>query len=246
MNQKRTKPPRRRLEVTRRHFLTVTGTVILMAGTGCAAGTGRSSGPSLQEMLARAKYPPADGYILVDNHKCQGCASCMLACSLVHEGIESLSLARIQIVQNTFAAYPHDLSIEQCRQCVDPGCVEQCPEQALGVSAEFGNVRLVDRSKCIGCGTCIEACPFTPSRPMLAEDRDLDGELIARKCDLCANTPYHWDEAGGGPNGKQACVSVCPVKAVRFTKEIPLQNGDGGYKINLRNSNWASLGYPTS
>jgi len=246
MNQKQLKPAEKPKQVTRRHFLSITGTVILMAGTGCVTGTGGPSGPSLQEMLANAKYSPSDGYILVDTKKCQGCASCMLSCSLVHEGIESLSLARIQIIQNAFEAYPHDLTIEQCRQCVDPKCVEICPEQALGVNAEFGNVRMVDRSKCIGCGTCIEACPFTPSRPVLTEDKDFEGELIARKCDLCANTPFHWDEIGGGPNGRQACVEICPVKAIKFTKEIPIQNGDAGYKVNLRDANWVKLGYPMS
>jgi hypothetical protein len=31
-----------------------------------------------------------------------------------------------------------------------------------------------------------------------------------------------------------------------FTKEIPEQDGDGGYKVNLRDENWGALGYPTS
>jgi protein NrfC len=221
--------------VTRRHFLKVTGTVILVAGTGgpfAIAGTGSMA--------------PSDGYILVDTKKCQGCVTCMLACSLVHEGVESLSLSRIQIIQNPFGAYPDDLTIEQCRQCVDPACVTECPEDALTVNADHGNVRMVDAKKCVGCGTCIEACPFTPSRPLLMEDDQYEGELKARKCDLCANTPYHWDKKGGGPGGQQACVEVCPVGAIKFTRTIPVQKGDKGYKVNLRDANWARLGFPTT
>ncbi len=238
--------PGRIKTVSRRRFLQVTGTVILVAGGGCqmVAGNAKPAGPSLPETLTNAKYPPSEGYILVDTEKCQGCVSCMLACSLVHEGVESLSLSRIQVIQNAFETYPEDLTIEQCRQCVDPKCVEECPEQALSVNAEFGNVRMVDRSKCIGCGTCIEACPFTPSRPVITEDKDYEGELIARKCDLCANTPYHWDAAGGGPDGKQACVEVCPVGAIKFSRKIPIQVGDEGYKVNLRDWKWGQLGYP--
>jgi len=170
----------------------------------------------------------------------------MLACSLVHEGIESLSLSRIQVVQNPFGAFPGDLTIEQCRQCVDPICVEQCPENALTVNADFGNVRMVDASKCVGCGTCVEACPYTPSRPIVAADDRYESELKARKCDLCANTPYHWDQKGGGPDGKQACVAVCPVGAIQFTRTIPVQKGDLGYKVNLRGPAWERLGYPTT
>jgi protein NrfC len=219
-------------KVTRRDFIRATGTIVLVAGTGWS--------------LSNADdIPPSDGYLLVDIKKCQGCASCMLACSLVHEGVESLSLSRIQIMQNPFESFPDDLTIEQCRQCVDPPCVKECPTGALSVNPEHGNVRMVDKGKCIGCGTCYEVCPYTPSRSVLAADKDFDGEEKSRKCDLCANAPYHWDEAGGGPDGKQACVEICPVGAIKFTKKIPKQEGNSGYKVNLRGRNWGFLGYPT-
>jgi protein NrfC len=220
-------------KITRRRFIQVTGTIVLVAGT-------RWNLPAADEI------PPSDGYLLVDTKKCQGCASCMLACSLIHEGVESLSLSRIQIMQNSFGSFPGDLTIEQCRQCVDPPCVEECPTGALTTNPEYGNVRMVDKEKCIGCGTCYDVCPYTPSRAVLAADNDYDGEVKSRKCDLCANSPYHWDKAGGGPEGKQACVEVCPVGAIMFTKEIPKQDGEDGYKMNLRGPNWGKLGYPDS
>jgi len=65
---------------------------------------------------AIAAIPACEGYLLVDTKKCQGCLPCMLACSLVHEGTENLSLARIQILQNSFEKFPDDLSMAQCRQ----------------------------------------------------------------------------------------------------------------------------------
>jgi protein NrfC len=197
-----------------------------------------------QVLVPPEAIPPADGYLLVDVAKCQGCMSCMLACSLIHEGVESLSLSRIRILQNSFATFPDDLTIEQCRQCVDPPCVNVCPTGALKADAQKGNLRIVAKEECIGCGLCFEACPYTPSRAFLAPDAAYGGEAKSRKCDLCANAPYHWDEAGGGPDGKQACVAVCPVGAIVFTKEIPEQVGDGGYKVNLRDDVWGSLGYP--
>jgi protein NrfC len=229
--------------VTRRHFLKVAGTIVLVMGTGGPFSSAHALTP-LETALANTKFPPSDGYILVDTKKCQGCVTCMLACSLVHEGVESQSLSRIQIIQNSFKAFPDDLTMEQCRQCVAPACVEECPEDALTVNADFGNVRMVDADKCVGCGTCIEACPFTPSRPLLTADEKYEGDLKARKCDLCANTPHHWDDAGGGPDGKQACVEVCPVGAIQFTRTIPVQEGDIGYKVNLRGYNWELLGFP--
>ena len=224
-------------EPTRRDFIRYSGTIVLVAGGSLFI--------PVKSFSAKggAKIPPSDGYLLVDVKKCQGCASCMLACSLVHEGVESLSLSRIQIIQNSFESFPDDIAIEQCRQCVDPPCVAACPADALTADPKFGNVRKVDMEKCIGCGSCVEACPYTPSRSQLHPAERFEGEDKAHKCDLCSVTPYHWDEAGGGPNGKQACVEVCPVGAIKFTREIPIQEGDAGYKVNLRDRNWRKLGY---
>jgi len=222
-------------EVSRRRFLKAS-----TAGT--AAGT-------LANLIwlddAVAAIPASNGYLLVDVKKCQGCVSCMLACSLVHEGKESLSLARIQVIQNSMDKWPDDITIEQCRQCVDPKCVAACPTGALKADTKYGNVRRIDREKCTGCLLCIDKCPYTPSRPVLVPDAKKDAEQRVEKCDLCAGAPYHWDEGGGGPDGKQACVEVCPVGAIKFTKEIPEQEGDAGYKVNLRGVAWRILGYPT-
>lgn len=185
-----------------------------------------------------AAIPVSEGYLLVDFKKCQGCVSCMLACSLVHEGAENLSLSRIQIIQNSFQHWPDDVTIEQCRQCVEPACVDVCPVDAIEADPKHGNVRRVCRAKCIGCMSCVEACPFPPSRAIWNFQ-----ENHAQKCDLCACAPF-WEDKGG-PEGKQACVEICPVGAIRFTKEIPTQKGDEGYKVNLRGKAWRQLGYPT-
>ncbi len=213
------------------------------------ASTGAAVGGALANLIwlddAVAAIPASKGYLLVDTKKCQGCVSCMLACSLVHEGKENLSLARIQVIQNSLSKWPDDVTIEQCRQCVDPECVAICPAGALKADTKYGNVRRIDKEKCTGCMMCIDKCPHTPSRPVVVADKKKDAGVRMAKCDLCADAPYHWDPTGGGPAGKQACVEVCPVGAIRFTEEIPAQEGDAGYKVNLRGVAWRILGFPT-
>ena len=233
--KKRKKHENMKTEISRRDFLKVAGTVAVGIGAG---GSVIFSKPFMLKD-GTAAYPTSEGYLLVDIKKCQGCVSCMLACSLVNEGVESLSLSRIQVIQNSFEAWPDDVTIEQCRQCVEPDCVEACPEDALTIDQAHGNVRRINEEKCIGCMSCIEACPFTPSRSIWNEEKKL-----ARKCDLCVSAQF-WEDKGG-PKGKQACVEVCPIGAIKFAREIPKQRGDKGYKVNLRDDNWRRLKYPTS
>lgn len=168
----------------------------------------------------------------------------MLACSLVNEGVADYAQSRIQVIQNPFQKWPLDVTIAQCRQCVEPACVAACPEGALTADPAQGHVRRIDEEKCVGCGECAQACPYTPSRANVVPDARYEGEDKARKCDLCASAHYHWDPAGGGPKGKQACVTICPVKAIRFTTRIPEQKGNEGYDVKLRDWKWGMMGYP--
>jgi protein NrfC len=182
--------------------------------------------------------PASEGYLLVDTKKCAGCETCMLSCSLVHSGTANPSLSRIQITKNPFGSFPYDMEQVQCRQCPAPACVEACPTGAMHVDAAHGNVRMVDEAKCVGCERCVYACPFTPSRVQWNHI-----EHHAQKCDLCANAP-HWNEKGG-PGGKQACIESCPLNAITYSDQIPVQQ-ERGYMVNLRNSHWAWLSLDTT
>jgi len=216
---------------SRRDFLAISGTVV-------AADLLMTATPGIKGATAEAyqgSYPESRGYLVYDSKKCIGCTTCMLSCSTVHYGEQSLSLARIQIIQDSWGKFPEDLQVAPCRQCVTPPCVIHCPVDAAYVDTENGNVRRIDEEKCIGCGACLEMCPQQPHRTVWNHKKGKSS-----KCDLCIDTPY-WNEKGG-IGGKQACVESCPVKAIRFVQETPDQTEKNGYDVNLRNEHWLNLG----
>ena len=194
------KPRKVDIGISRRTFLKRAGGVVVLIGVaGCDPGERLESLVMLED--GKSGIPVSEGYLLVDTKKCQGCMSCMLACSLVHDGEENLSLARIQIIQNPFGKFPDDLTLEQCRQCVDPACLEACREEALTFDVEHGNVRRIDAEKCIGCMQCVEACPYDAIY--------IDPEThSAAKCHYCS----HRTELGLEP----ACVTKCITKCLHF------------------------------
>ena len=46
-----------------------------------------------------------------------------------------------------------------CMHCENPPCVEACPTEGATYKREDGIV-VVDKEKCIGCKSCIMACPY--------------------------------------------------------------------------------------
>ncbi len=220
---------------TRRAFLVSSGAAIAADALSSHTPIAAVAATATPAAAAETAYAAAKGYLIYDSKKCAGCVTCMLSCSLVHEGKENLSLARIQISQSSFAKFPDDIKIAICRQCITPVCVQSCPTGACFVDSANGNVRRINSAKCIGCKTCLSACPQQPNRTVWnpATKKSL-------KCDLCLDTPY-WNEKGG-PNGKQACVEVCPMKALKFVADTPDQTETDGYDVNLRNEHWQNLG----
>ena len=78
-------------------------------------------------------------------------------------------------------------------------------------------------------------CPQQPRRTVWNSKTNKSS-----KCDLCIDTP-HWNEKGG-PGGKQACVELCPVRALKFVSDAPNQEETNGYQVSLRNDHWFRLG----
>lgn len=136
---------------------------------------------------------------------CIQCHACEVACKS-WRGIETG--IRYRRVENIWqGSYPEVKSLSAsiaCAHCVEPACVEVCPEGAISKRTEDGIV-VVDIDKCIGCETCLEACPF--DAPVFGSD----GKM--QKCDMCIN---EMDLKTDNP----PCVATCPTGALGFGKMV--------------------------
>lgn len=180
--------------------------------------------------------------ILLDTTICTGCNSCTYKCiqeNRLHAQA-SQGLFRTFVEINDEGVRHH-----RCMSCKEPACVEECPEGAL-TKSEYGPV-LYDASLCVGCETCIDACPFN------APQLDPITQKIVR-CNMCA----HRVKEGRKP----ACVEVCPSDALSFGEYDDIVSlareragkenlhiygltQDAGCRfITLMKKNPAALGYP--
>jgi len=156
---------------------------------------------------------------LIDAQKCIGCGMCVKACKAenkVPDGNFRTWIERYEISEdgeaevdspngglNGFEENVTHVKIAKaffvpktCNHCAAAPCVQVCPVGATYRTKD--GVVLVDPKHCVGCGYCIQACPYAV-RFLNPETRTAD------KCTLC----YHRVTKGLKP----ACVAACPVGA---------------------------------
>jgi tetrathionate reductase subunit B len=156
----------------------------------------------------------------VDTTRCIGCCACMRACKRennVPDGYFRTWVERYRVNnagdvsvdcathENFIFKKPEGNAVKAffvpklCNHCMTSVCNQVCPVGAAYYSKD--GVVLVDAKRCIGCGYCVQACPYG--------SRYIHPALhIADKCTLC----YHRITRGMVP----ACMLACPKEARLF------------------------------
>lgn len=136
-------------------------------------------------------------FITADSAKCIGCRTCEVACVVSHQHDRSCStVSATQFAPRIRVVKSGELSTATlCRQCEDAPCANVCPQGAI---RRENAVWRVDQRRCIGCKSCMVACPYGAMTVMMTDDG-----VQALKCDLCSHSE-------DGP----ACVAACPTQAL--------------------------------
>ncbi|MEH0874211.1 formate-dependent uric acid utilization protein AegA [Pectobacterium cacticida] len=144
-------------------------------------------------------------FVIASTQDCMGCHACEIACVISHNGEQYPDSATV--FQPRIKAFnsPALRAAVTCRHCEEAPCASVCPTQAL--IRKDNSIHLI-QEKCIGCKSCVVACPFGA---MSMVTNPMDNRTVAHKCDLCIDRPQG-----------QACVEACPTQALRLVSEQTL------------------------
>lgn len=170
--------------------------------------------------------------MVIDIRRCIGCRGCTVSCKAEFD--VPIGKFNCAVHQREVGKYPNAKKVFLpilCNHCTGkdgiPPCVAECPqneeEKAVytapdGTKQEYWKgatyVRpdgavLLNTKHCIGCGSCIDACPYGARwfHPHVKAPQD-DTEQAVGKCNFC----MHRVEEGLLP----ACVNTCQGKARIF------------------------------
>lgn len=139
----------------------------------------------------------------VDATRCIKCYACEVACQQWHELAAGTHKRRVvhEYRAGMFPLVQREFFSLACMHCEKPACVGVCPAGAIAKRADDGLV-VGDPRLCIGCRSCLLACPFDVPR-YKGERRIMD------KCDGCLSL-------GRKPEEEPHCVVSCPTRALHF------------------------------
>src|ERR1035437_10138571 len=176
--------------------------------------------PPVSNLEARSGIPNKKFVMVIDESKCDGCKKCTEACQKMHFTESDREWIKVFKMQDAEATAPYFFP-KPCFHCDNPPCTKVCPVNATFKRQD--GIVLIDNERCIGCRSCMAACPYSTrffnwSHPKYIPE--LAGAIYSpetgvprrmgtvEKCDFCPDMIRQ---------GKMpACASSCPMDAIYF------------------------------
>ena len=175
--------------------------------------SGATSTGSLRHGIQEGVNNMGNKRVVADSSRCIGCQTCMAACIEAHDIPGNIAAPRLRVTRTYEISAP-----VACHHCEDAPCAKACPTGALFFDPKNHRIG-VNEDNCIGCKSCVMACPFgavsvaTTQVPVLMGDvraqvRPVRGP--SRRSGVCRGVPDQGPHPGRrGAPGRTDC-RACP------------------------------------
>ncbi|HBJ1149350.1 TPA: 4Fe-4S binding protein [Escherichia coli] len=96
-------------------------------------------------------------FIMANSQQCLGCHACEIACVMAHNDEQHVLSQHHFHPRITVIKHQQQRSAVTCHHCEDAPCARSCPNGAI---SHVDDSIQVNQQKCIGCKSCVVACPF--------------------------------------------------------------------------------------
>lgn len=97
--------------------------------------------------------------MVIDLQRCTGCGGCIISCK--NENNQQEGFAWSNKINRTVGKFPnvrYEYIPTLCNNCENAPCVAACPTRAMHKG--YADITMHNPDKCIGCRSCIAACPY--------------------------------------------------------------------------------------
>jgi Fe-S-cluster-containing dehydrogenase component len=142
--------------LTRRDFL--------LGATGFAVAAGAVAVSASAQSTDKVNLEGKELAMVIDLQRCTGCGACAIACKSENNVQDGVAWAwHEKRTTGTFPNVHYEYIPTLCNHCKDAPCVRLCPTKAM--HKEDGGITAHTPEKCIGCKSCIAACPYKVITP---------------------------------------------------------------------------------
>lgn len=147
-------------------------------------------------------------FVMANSQQCIGCRACEVACVMSHNNEQHVLNPEQFRPRITVIRHLQQRNAVTCHHCEDAPCARSCPNGAI---SRIDDSVQVDQQLCIGCKSCVIACPFGTLEVLVTPVGNGQIKATAHKCDLCLGRPE-------GP----ACAQNCPTHALQLVNNATL------------------------